>query len=70
MNYQLIKILKLKNMKENNLNTKQVLGILLVYLAIQTPISALINNLNLFTFTLFISAFLALIGILLIYSAQ
>ncbi|MFX1419734.1 MAG: hypothetical protein ACFE9N_12505 [Promethearchaeota archaeon] len=56
-------------MSNNNLNVSQLLGILLIYLAIQTPISALINNLDVFTFSLFISLFLAIFGIiLLLYS--
>ncbi len=58
-------------MKDNNLNTSQILGILLIYLAIQTPISALINNPEMFTFTIFIALFLSLFGILLVwYSDQ
>jgi len=58
-------------MNNNNLNTSQILGILLIYLAIQTPISTLINNPEAFTFTIFISLFLALFGILAIwYSGQ
>lgn len=58
-------------MKDNNLNASQILGILLIYLAIQTPLSALINNLDMLPFILFISIFLSLFGILLIwYSNQ
>ena len=58
-------------MKDNNLNVSQILGILLIYLAIQTPLSALINNLEMLPFILFISVFLSIFGILLIwYSNQ
>ncbi len=58
-------------MKDNNLNASQILGILLIYLAIQSPISALINNLDVLPFILFISVFLSMLGILLIwYSNQ
>ncbi|MBY8984060.1 MAG: hypothetical protein KGD65_03245 [Candidatus Lokiarchaeota archaeon] len=53
-------------MKGNNVNTGQILGILLIYLAIQTPISALINNFDAFSFSLFISLFLSVFGIILI----
>jgi len=58
-------------MKDDKLGVGQILGILLIYLAIQTPISALINNPEIFSFTLFILLFLSIFGIILIwYSKQ
>ncbi|MFW9999718.1 MAG: hypothetical protein ACFE9Q_10770 [Candidatus Hodarchaeota archaeon] len=57
-------------MKDNDLNARKLLGILLIYLAIQTPISALINNFESFTFALLISVFIALFGILLVFSPK